>query len=313
MRFSRRSLMASALVVGLAALSACSSGTSGSTAASSGSSVAPVINVVASTNVWGDVAAQVAGGLNANGVSITSIISDPSADPHSYEASTQNQLALSRAQVVIENGGGYDDFVANMLKTANNSSSTVLNAVDISGIKAPAGEDLNEHVWYDFPTVTKVARQISDTFGEKDPANKHIYDTNEKAFEDKVSGLQNDEAGIKQAHNGAPVAITEPVPLYMLEACGLENKTPEEFSEAVENGTDVSASVLKETTDLFNDKGVKLLAYNEQTTGDTTTAVLNAAKANNIPVVPVTETLPDGKNYISWMQMNLDNISKALG
>lgn len=309
----RRAMFAGVMALGLAALSACGSSTGMSSSSTATSTVDGGVNVVASTDVWGDIASQIAGELSGKSVMITSIISDPSADPHSYEASTKNQLALSKAQLVIENGGGYDDFVATMLKTANNSSATVLNAVDISGKTAPAGGDLNEHVWYDFPTVDKVAQQISDALGQKDPSNKATYEANEKAFTDKVQGLSKSADDIKSAHSGAPVAITEPVPVYMLDACGLVNKTPEEFSEAVENDTDVSASVLKQTTDLFDNKQVELLAYNEQTTGDSTTAVLNAASKNSIPVVPVTETLPSGKNYVSWMQSNLDALAKALG
>lgn len=307
----RRVMFAGVLAMGLVLLSACGSGAgAGSTGASTSGGT---VNVVASMNVWGDVASQIAGELSGKTVQITSLIKDPNADPHSYEASTQNQLALSKAQIVIENGGGYDDFVAKMLKTAKNDSATVLNAVAISGKTAPGSGGPNEHVWYDFPTVDKVAQQISSALGDKDPANKATYQANERAFEQKVQALNQSAATIKSAHSGTPVAITEPVPVYMLDACGLVNKTPEEFSKAVEDGTDVSASVLKQTTDLFDNKQVKALVYNEQTSGDSTTAALNAANKNAIPVVPVTETLPSGKNYISWMQSNLDALSKALG
>ena len=120
---------------------------------------------------------------------------------------------------------------------------------------------------------------------------------------------QND---LKAKYAGQPVAITEPVPLYLLEGIGLENQTPEAFSEAVENESDVAPAVLNETLKLFSDHAVKLLAYNEQTTGAQTDAVVNAAKENNVPVVPFTETLPAGKNYVSWMTDNLDALAAAL-
>ena len=108
------------------------------------------------------------------------------------------------------------------------------------------------------------------------------------------------------------MAITEPVPLYMLEAAGLVNKTPERFSEAIEEDTDVPPVVLKEIVNLFDTRQVKLLAYNQQTTGSQTEAVLAAAKRNNIPVVPVTETLPAEQTYLTWMQANLRAVSTAL-
>ena len=111
---------------------------------------------------------------------------------------------------------------------------------------------------------------------------------------------------------GEGVAITEPVPLYLLDAIGLDNRTPEKFSEAIESGNDVSPVVLQETLRLFTDRQVRLLAYNEQTSGAETTRVLAAAKQADIPVVPVTETLPSGKDYLSWMNANLDAVAGAL-
>ncbi|HVX55299.1 metal ABC transporter solute-binding protein, Zn/Mn family [Nocardioides sp.] len=318
MRARRLSAVGVGAVAALAVMSACGSGDNTAAGAGSQEAVtkgagATTVSVVASTDVWGDVVKQIAGSLAGSTVQITSIITDPDADPHSYEANTQNQLALSKAKLVVENGGGYDDFVDTMLKTADNAGVTKLNAVDISGKTAPKGGDLNEHVWYDFPTVQKVAAQIEQALAKADPANAATYQGNESAFDQKLAAMESTEASIKSAHAGEGVAITEPVPLYMLQACGLDNKTPSEFSEAIEEGTDVSPAVLKQAEDLFNDKQVKLLAYNEQTSGPETEAVLKAAKANDIAVVPVTETLPAGKDYLSWMQSNLAAIQTALG
>ncbi|RZU10210.1 zinc/manganese transport system substrate-binding protein [Kribbella rubisoli] len=289
----------------LALLAACSSSAADETAASTSEAG---VQVVASTNVYGDIVEQIAG----DKAEVTSIISDPDQDPHSYEANAQTQLSLSKAKVVIENGGGYDDFMATMLKSAGNTSAKVLNVVGISGHKAPTGGELNEHVWYDFPTMEKLAAQLASTLSEVDSANSSTYAANAAAFTGKVKQLEATEASIKAAHTGDGAAITEPVPVYLLTACGLVNKTPGEFSEAIEEGTDVPAAVLQETLTLFSAKQVKLLAYNEQTSGPETEKVLAAAKANGIAVVPVTETLPDGKDYLGWMTANLDAIRSAL-
>jgi zinc/manganese transport system substrate-binding protein len=289
----------------LALLAACSSSAADETAASTSKAG---VQVVASTNVYGDIVKQIAG----DKAEVTSIISDPDQDPHSYEANAQTQLSLSKAKVVIENGGGYDDFMDTMLKSAGNTSAKVLNVVGISGHKAPAGGELNEHVWYDFPTMEKLAAQLASTLSEVDSANSSTYAANAAAFTGKVKQLEATEASIKAAHTGDGAAITEPVPVYLLTACGLVNKTPGEFSEAIEEGTDVPAAVLQKTLTLFSAKQVKLLAYNEQTSGPETEKVLAAAKANGIAVVPVTETLPDGKDYLGWMTANLDAIRSAL-
>ncbi|MDN4597959.1 metal ABC transporter solute-binding protein, Zn/Mn family [Leifsonia virtsii] len=284
------------------ALAGCSSPSAGSSGSGDGT-----VRVVASTNVYGDIAEKIGG----DAVSVTSLMSDPAQDPHSFEASAQNQLAVSKAQVVVENGGGYDDFMQTLLKGAKNSDATVLNVVDLSGLKATDGE-LNEHVWYDFPTVQKFVDALTSALAKAEPAHKADFEKNADAFGKQLAGLEASAAKVKSEYAGQGVAITEPVPLYLLDSMGLVNKTPERFSEAIEQENDVSPVVLKETLAIFSGHEVKLLAYNEQTTGAETERVLSAAKQADIPVVPVTETLPAGKHYIDWMQGNIDAIGKAL-
>lgn len=302
----KRPLLAIALTAAAAlALTGCSAASSGSSGSSTDDGK---VRIVASTNVYGDIASTIAG----DAVEVTSIMSDPAQDPHSFEASAQNQLAISKADIVIENGGGYDDFVDTMLKSAPKGDRTVLNVVDISGKEASGGE-LNEHVWYDFPTVQKLTDDLVSALSKADPSQASTFEANAKSFGEKLTALENREAKLKASYAGEGVAITEPVPLYLLEAAGLENKTPEAFSHAIEAGTDVSPAVLQEMLDTIKGGSVKLLAYNEQTSGPETEKVLAAAKQAGVPVVPVTETLPSGKDYIGWMNANVDAVAKALG
>ncbi|MBO0811046.1 MAG: zinc ABC transporter substrate-binding protein [Microlunatus sp.] len=306
-----RNLLALPAVLTAAALAlvGCSIGGNGGASGRSISTAGAPISVVASTDVWGDIAASVGG----DKVKVTSIITDPAADPHEYEASTRNQLMLAKAQVIIENGGGYDDFVDRMLKSADNRSATVLNAVKISGKAASPGGSLNEHVWYDFPSVGKVVDKIESAYTKADPADASRFQTNADTLKHKLAGLEKREADLKGQYAGEPVSITEPVPVYMLDAIGLVDKTPTRFSKAVEEDSDVSAKVLSQTLDLYSNHQVMLLVYNAQTSGPETEKVLAAAKQNGIPATPVTETLPAGAHYVSWMSGYLDAISSALG
>ncbi|MFT4287371.1 metal ABC transporter solute-binding protein, Zn/Mn family [Nocardioides sp.] len=306
---TRASLAALALGLATAALAGCGSDSDGTGAETSTSTAAtgePIV-VVASTNVWGDIAEQVGG----DAVEVTSIISSPDQDPHSFEASASNALILTKAQLVIENGGGYDDFMDQLLD-AHDSSATVLNAVDISGKTAPEDGELNEHVWYDLPTAEKVADEIAAQLGTLAPDEADTFTANASTFKSMVDQVVSAEADLKSKYDGEAIGITEPVPLYLTEAAGLVNKTPEEFSEAIEEGDDVSAAVLKETLDLYTNKEVAALVYNEQTSGPITEKVEKAASDAGIPVVPVTETLPDGLDYVGWMQQNVDALGAAL-
>lgn len=292
------------LVAAAVVLSGCSSPKSG--AAESGSESGK-IQIVASTNVYGDIAHTIAG----DAADVVSIMSDPAQDPHSFEADTRTQLAISKADLLIENGGGYDDFMETLRNAAKNDKALVINAVEISGKDDGSGE-LNEHVWYDFPTVQKVADQIAADLTKIDPSKKDQFQKNSSDFSSKLAELEKRQEELKATYQGEGVAITEPVPLYMLEVIGLDNKTPAEFSEAVEEGTDVSPKVLNDTLALFSNHEVKLLALNAQTSGVESDQVEKAAIKAGIPVVKVTETVPDGKDYISWMTANLDAVEQAL-
>lgn len=276
-----------------------------------------LVHIVASTNVYGDIAQAVGGDL----VSVTSLIASSAQDPHSYEASAQDQLAISKAQLVIENGGGYDPF-ADTLVDASGTDATVLTATDVAeGTESDHAEDgddhghiagFNEHVWYDFGAVDEVAHEIARLLGELDAANAATFEANYEAFSAKLDAVQTEADTLHARLDGLGVAVTEPVPLYLLEDVGLQNLTPEAFTEAIEEGGDVPPAALQETLALFEDDAVVLLAYNEQTASPETERVRAAAEAAGIPVVSFTETLPDGEDYVSWMTSNLEALAAAL-
>ena len=144
------------------------------------------------------------------------------------------------------------------------------------------------------------------------PENADAFDANLDAFADGIADLEGELAEIDAAHAGAEVFVTEPVPLYLVEAAGLVNVTPDDFSEAVEEGQDVSPSTLLESLKLLRSGDVRVVIANTQTGGAETTEVIGEAEALAIPVVEFSETLPDGQTYLSWMQANIEALAGAL-
>ena len=295
-----RLLAAAAVVVGLA-LAGCSGAASGTPSAAG-------LQVVASTDVYGDLASTVGGKY----ATVTSIIDDPDKDPHEYQADARTQLAISKADVIIENGGGYDDFVDTMISASGNRKAALINAVKLSGFDAGAA-DFNEHVFYDYPTIGKVVDAMVADFSKADPDHSAAFADNGAKLRVKLDDLENTESRLSTATKGVGVAITEPVPDYVLGALGMKIVTPVAFSEAIEQDTDAPAIVLEQTLATFGSGEAKVLVYNVQTTGAQTDAVLAAAKKAGVPAVPVSETLPSGFDYITWQKGVLATIADALG
>ncbi|QOD93649.1 zinc ABC transporter substrate-binding protein [Chryseoglobus sp. 28M-23] len=293
------------------------------------------LSIVASTNVYGDIAQSLAGDL----ATVTSIIDSAAIDPHSYEASAQDQLAIANADIVIENGGGYDPFV-DVLVEGSGSSAIVISAVETSGLlEEDHAEDahgdeehaddehaedehaedhghiiegLNEHVWYDVHSIAHVAEAITEALVETDAGNAASYESNLAAFLTDLESLEADMEALAGSLGGGTVAATEPVPVYLLAELGFEDGTPEEFSEAIEEGADVPPLALQQTLDLIDSGDVRLLAYNEQTESPETQRVRDAAESAGIAVVSFVETLPEGEDYVSWMRANVEAVESAL-
>ncbi|ROP65234.1 zinc/manganese transport system substrate-binding protein [Curtobacterium sp. PhB130] len=297
-------LLALPLIAGAAALALSGCATS---SASTNDDSDGTIKVVASTNVYGSLVETIGG----DHVDVTSILDDPSQDPHSFESSATTQLAVSKADLLIENGGGYDDFMTTLADSSSTKADTI-NVVKLSGLDKGGDAEFNEHVFYSYPTMVKLVADVSKRLGALDSADEATFAKNADALTTKLEDLESQTAALKQQHDGEKVAYTEPVPGYLFDAMGLDNVTPEDFSEAIEEGDDVPPAALNDTLKLFTSGTAKLLAYNDQTSSPETEQVKKAAEDNDVPVVGVTETLPKGKNYVSWQQANIDAVKAAL-
>jgi zinc/manganese transport system substrate-binding protein len=315
----RRAAVAALAVLTVAG---CGSGTEAPAAPPAEQATLPV---VASTNVYGSIVQAVGG----DRVSVESLIDDPSADPHSYETTPADAAAVAQARLVVVNGGGYDDFLPQLVESSG-ANPTVVDVADVSGL-VPAEEEhaaeeepaegeehahgeFNEHFWYSLPTVQKVATQVATDLGAADPAGAAEFTANAEAFNSRLAELITRAEAIGAAQPGARVAVTEPLPGYLVETAGLTDVTPPEFTEAIEEDTDPPAAALQETLALFSGDPVRALILNAQTETPSTNQVRDAAQTAGVPVVEMTETLPEGStDYVDWMGAQVDALAGALG
>lgn len=297
------SLGATALVITGLALSGC--GAAGSPVGGSSPGGDGRLAVVASTDVWGSVVSAVGEGA----VEVTTIVDDPSADPHGYESSPSDAAAVLGADLVVFNGGGYDEFMARILGSDDRGEVPAVEAVAETGAHGPDG---NEHVWYDLPTVDAVARRVAAELGRMDPARAGSFNANAEAFGRHLDSVMAQVSSIRAQHGGTPVAVTEPIAFHLIEDAGLVDVTPPDFVEAVEEGTDPPAAAVAETRRLVADRRIAVLVFNPQTRTPVTAQLRSGAEGTGIPVVEMTETLPDATGYVDWMSGQVGALQRAL-
>ena len=263
------------------------------------------INVVAAENFYGNIVAQ----LGGDKVNVTSILSDPNVDPHEYESSVDDARALAAADLVIENSGGYDDWMDKLLSASPNARRVVLKGFDVAPTKLPD----NEHVWYDVDNVQAIAESVTESLKKLDPANASLFAKNLQAVGGSIEKVRQKIRQMNGKWHGTPVGLTETIFLYQAKPLGLSVLTPFEFQKAIAEGNDPPADTVVAAESQVKGKKIKVLIYNEQTVSAVTTKLQDEAKAAGIPVVPVTETMPSAVNYQDWMLSQLTVLERALG
>lgn len=263
----------------------------------------PVLHAVGLENQYANVLEQIGGPY----VAVTAIQSNPNTDPHEFEATPSVAQSFRHADLVVENGLGYDSWATQMLtgtKAKVISAQKLLNLPDSTP---------NPHLWYRTDTMPAVAAAAAAFFEQKDPDHKAEYAANLKKFDLSLLPWKQEIARVKAKFSGAPVAVTEPVADYLLEESGLKILTPFSFQSAIMNDTDPAPQDVSIEESLLRNRSVKFFAYNEQVTDPQTKALLEIAKKHKVQVVPVYELMPlIAKNYQDWMLQTTKSIYAAL-
>ena len=297
---TRPGLLAAALPLAAVLLaSACSSSPSSSSAGGG-------ITAIGAESEYADVISQVGGKY----VQASSIMSNPNTDPHTFEASPAVAREISAAKLIVQNGIGYDDWATMIENAEPGDGRKVINVQQLLGLPDSTP---NPHLWYKPATMSAVASAIATDLGQIDPAHASYYKANAASFTAGLAAWNKAIATFKAAHPGTPVATTEPVADYMLQAAGTDNLTPWTFQADIMNGTDPSPQDVSIQKSLFTGHEVKVFLYNQQVTDSLTESYIKLAQANGIPVVGVYETMPTpGYTYQSWMLAEVNALNKAV-
>ena len=270
---------------------------------------------------------------------VSEIITSAAQDPHSYEPTARDKLAITNATLVLANGGGYDQFMDSLVSSIPEGKAgeiTLVHAVDSSPVAEESeaavhegesaeehaqhaeedsheGHDhaaYNEHIWYDLESMGDLADALAESFGKADSANAEQYQQNAASFNEGIDKLEQQLETAKL--DGKSFVMTEPVPFHLLHAAGMEDATPEGLSEAIEEGEGIAPITMKKAEDLLSAGGADMLAYNVQTEGSETKALKKSAEQGQVPVVDFAETIQDDSSYLEWMESNISDLASAI-
>ena len=292
-------LLALAAAIAATAVASCSGSASG--ASTSGKIVA-----VGAENEYADVIAQIGGKY----VQASAIMSNPNTDPHTFEASIAVAREVGSAQLLVQNGLGYDSFMSTIESAAPNAGRKTIDVQQLLGLPDSTP---NPHLWYAPTTMPKVASAIASDLAALQPSHAAYFRANASAFIASLKPLASAIASFRAAYPGTPVATTEPVADYLLTAVGADNLTPWTFQADIMNGVDPSPQNVALERSLFTQHKVKVFLYNQQVTDPLTESLITLAQQNDIPVVGVYETMPvPGYDYQTWMLTEVRDLRKAV-
>ncbi len=259
--------------------------------------------IVAAENMYGELAQQ----LSSEYSQVTSILNNPSQDPHLFSAAPSIAKSVAEADIIIYNGIDYDNWIQKLLSIKSAKSQKIIVVADLVGAKA----GMNPHLWYDPATMPLLATTLTKTLQSLDKSHKDFYQQRLAQFLQEYQALQADIYRLKSHFQNTPVIATEPVFGYLAQALGLQMRG-EALQWAVMNETSPSPSQLKAFEDELTQKRVHVLIYNKQVSEPLTQRLLNIARKAGIPCIGVTETQPPGMSYIQWMRAQLSELEKAL-
>jgi zinc/manganese transport system substrate-binding protein len=263
------------------------------------------LNIVAAENFWGSIVSQLAGKAG----SVTSVVTDPNADPHTYESSSDDARAFAVANYVVVNGAGYDAWAGKLLSGNPNAKRKVFTVADLLGKK----EGDNPHFWYDPDYVMKVADQVEADLKVLDPTDSAYFNTQREAFDTSLAPYRDRLAAIKRSFAGTPVAATEDIFVYLGQYLGLNVVSPPDFMRAVAEGNDPPAPSVAQFQDQITKKQAKVLVYNLQTSTAVTTNIKKLAAQADVPTIGVTETIqPPDATFQQWFVSQLLQLQNAL-
>lgn len=256
--------------------------------------------IVASLDFYGEIAQAVAG----DDAEVTTIIHSTKIDPHDYEPTASVARKFSEADLVVNNGAGYDTWSTRFAHQVKVPMITVAKL-----LKYRTGA--NEHLWFRPDMARKLTLALVHKLGVLDSKHRRAYERRGQKYLQKLQSLTTLQHQARTQLRGVHYLTTEPVYDNTLTKLGAQSQLPD-FANAVEEETDPRASYIKAWHKLIRKRQVAFVINNPQNSSKTVEQAIADAKKYHVPVINVTETKPAHTTYIAWQKALLREVMRAL-
>lgn len=238
------------------------------------------------------------------------------AEPHDWEPTPKLVIELGKADMLVYNGAGMETWIDNLLSNINREKTKVVDASE--GIELLKDEDLEHggvdpHIWVSPMRVRQQARTIFEALKEIDPESSEYYSQNWTELDSRLAKLDEDIKAAAGAFKSNVIVVSHEAFGYLAKDYGLEQMS----IRGINPQDEPSLNKMKELAKLCREKNVKYIFFEQLTSPKLSETLAREVGAGTLVLNDAAglseEDIKSGKDYITVMYENLENLKKALG
>ena len=273
------------------------------------------LKVVATFSILGDVVHAIGGDM----IDLTVLVG-ADGDTHSYEPVPQDSVALTNANLIFENGLGFESWLNDLNTAANGQAQRVVVSEGITAGKISVGDATGEtdpHIWQNPYNYVRVAELIRDTLSSADPTNAVTYQLNANAYITQL--LDADTYALQQVQklpaDQRKLVTNHDAFGYFASRYGLEIVGTALGSVSTEGANGSAANIAKLVEDIKATGTRAIFAENIENADVVTQVAQEAGVKVGAPLCSDALTPADGPcpTYLQMIRYNIDSIVSALG
>ena len=275
------------------------------------------------------------------------LLLSPGSEPHSYEPSPSDIVAIENCDIFIYNGGESDEWVDSVLSSLQNNDMKIMKMMDYvtllneqsgehshdhehehehseyeeshsheeeNDIEHSHGEGYDEHIWTSVRNAKELSAEIAHTLSELDAENSDYYSENENNYSLQLEKLDEEFTGIVNSSARNTVVFGDRFPfLYFVTDYELEYECA---FPGCSSETEPSISTVTHMIDFVKKEEIPTVFYLEFSNGKTAQLIAEDTGADTMLFSSchnvTKEQFESGVSYISLMEQNATALKEAL-